>query len=103
MSDSEFELKRRFAQLRAEDEANAPSFEAVRDRGRRDVVPIRATTSRSRWIVPAIVAAAAAVLAGVWVTNRASARNDRARLEALLSDSSMQVFRWTMPTDGLLT
>ena len=103
MSDNEFELKRRFAELRADDESNALSFEAVRDRGRRGVVPIRATASRPRWIVPAILTAAAAVLAGVWATNRVSARNDRARLDALLSDSSMQVFRWTMPTDGLLT
>jgi len=103
MSASDFELEKRFAELRAEDEANAPSFDAVRERGRRDVVPIRATTSRPRWIVPAILTAAAAVLAGVWATNRVSARNDRARLDALLSDSSMQVFRWTMPTDGLLT
>ena len=103
MSDSDFELEKRFAELRAEDEANAPSFDAVRERGRRDVVPIRATTSRPRWIVPAILTAAAAVLAGVWATNRISTRNDRERLDALLSDSSMQVFRWTMPTDGLLT
>ena len=103
MSDSDFELEKRFAELRADDEANAPSFDAVRERGRRDVVPIRATTPRRRWNVPAILTAAAAVLAGVWATNRVSARNDRARLDALLSDSSMQVFRWTMPTDGLLT
>jgi hypothetical protein len=103
MSDSDFELTRRFAELRAEDEANAPSFEAVRAGGRRDVVPIQAGASRPRWIVPAILAAAAAALAGVWFTSRVSARNDRARLEVLLSDSSMQVFRWTMPTDGLLT
>ena len=103
MSDIEFELKKRFAELRADDEANAPSFEAVRDRGAGDVRPIHVATPRPRWIAPALVAAAAAVVAGVWVTTGASARSERTRREAFLRDSSSQVFRWTMPTDGLLT
>ena len=103
MSDSDFELKKRFAELRANDEANAPSFEAMRARGAVGVEPISAARPRLRWIVPAVVAGVAAVLAGVWVTTRTPARNDRAWLESLPRDSTTQVFRWTMPTDGLLT
>jgi hypothetical protein len=103
MSDIEFELKERFAELRADDEANAPSFEGFRDRARGDSRQTRVTPPRLRWIVPALLAANAAVLAGVWVTRRAASPRDAVRLESLMLDSSMQVFRWTMPTDGLLT
>ena len=99
MSDIEFELKKRFAELRADDEANAPAFAAVRDRGRGDV-ETRALSSRPRWIAPALLAMAAAVLAAVWIASRAPSRN--ARVQAMLRDS-IGVFRWNMPTDGLLT
>ena len=103
MSDIEFELKKRFIELRADDEANAPPFEGFRDRARSDSRQTRITPPRPRWIVPALLAATAAVLAGVWVTRRAASPRDAVRLESLMLDSSMQVFRWTMPTDGLLT
>jgi predicted outer membrane lipoprotein len=103
MSDIEFELKKRFAELREDDAANAPSFTAVRDRGRAELEPIRLVSPRTRWIAPALLAAAAAVLAALWVAMPMPSRSERARQEALLRDSSMNVFRWTMPTDGLLT
>jgi hypothetical protein len=103
MSDIEFELKKRFAELREDDEANAPSFAAVRDRGRAELESVRPMSPRRRWIAPALAAAAAAVLAAAWISIRVPSRAERARQEALLHDSSMNVFRWTMPTDGLLT
>ena len=102
MSDIEFELKKQFAELRADDEANAPAYEAVRDRGRGDVEAARGLPSRRRWIAPAMLATAAAVLAAVWVASRPSSRHERAPLEEMLRDSNA-VFRWNMPTDGLLT
>jgi len=103
MSDIEFELKKRFTELREDDEANAPSFGAVRDRGRAPVETLRSASPRGRWIAPVMLAAAAAGLAALWVTTRTLSRSERARQEALLRDSSMKVFQWTMPTDGLLT
>ena len=103
MSDIEFELKKRFAELREDDEANAPPFAAVRDRGRTDLEAVRLVLPRRHWMAPALFAAAAAVLAALWVTMRMPSRSERARQEASLRDSSMNVFRWTMPTDGLLT
>jgi hypothetical protein len=93
MSDIEFELKKRFAELREEDESNAPSFAAVRDRGRPELESVRGVSPRGRWIAPVLL----------WVTTRMPSRSERARQEASLGDSSMNVFRWTMPTDGLLT
>ena len=103
MSDIEFVLKKRFAELREDDAANAPSFAAVRDRGRAEREPVRSASPRRRWIAPALLAAAAAVFAALWVTMRMPSRSERARQEALLRNASMNVFRWTMPTDGLLT
>ena len=103
MSDIEFDLKKRFAELREEDESNAPSFAAVRDRGRPELESVRGVSPRGRWIAPVLLTAAAAVLAALWVTTRMPSRSERARQEASLGDSSMNVFRWTMPTDGLLT
>ena len=103
MSDIEFELKKRFAELREDDEASAPSFAAVRDRGRTGLETVRSASPRGRWIAPVLLTAAAAVLAALWVTTRVQSRSERARQEALLRDSSTTVFRWTMPTDGLLT
>jgi hypothetical protein len=102
MTDSDFELKKRFAELRAADAANAPAFTAVRGQEDVDIEPIRSVPSRRRWIAPAMLAAAAAIFAAVWVTGRSS-RTESARQQALLRDSSLQVFGWTMPTDGLLT
>ena len=101
MSDMEFELKKRFAELRADDEANAPAYAAVRDRGR-DVETTRVLPARRPWIAPALLAAAAAGMAAVWVASRSPSRDERARVEAMLRDS-IGVFRWNMPTDGLLT
>lgn len=103
MSDIEFELKRRFAELRASDEENAPAFEVFRDRTRIVNPTNRTAPRRPRFVATALLVAAAAVVTGVWVTKRVEARNERTRREALLGDSSMQLFRWTMPTDGLLT
>ena len=103
MSDIDNELTNRFAELRANDKANAPAYEAIRDRGRADVKAIAATRPRARWIAPVLLASAAAVLVAMWVTVHASSRAERARQEAWLRDSSTHVFRWTMPTDGLLT
>jgi len=95
MNDFESELKKRFAVLRADDETSAPSFAVVRDRA---TVDQSIGTRRQRlWMIPLL---AAAVVAAVWVTSRA--RGERARREAWLRDSSMNAFRWTMPTDGLL-
>ena len=102
MSDSEFELKKRFAELRADDEAHAPSFAAVRDRGGVELEAVRRESPRKRWIATALLAGAAAVLAAMWVSIRMPSRAERTRQEAWLRDSSMNVFRWTMPTDGLL-
>jgi len=53
--------------------------------------------------VPAMLVTAASGLAALWITTRTSSGSERARQEALLRDSSMKVFQWTMPTDGLLT
>lgn len=103
MSNIELELKRRFAELRADDEATAPAFEAMRDRHNTVVGHTLALRRRRRWIGPALLVGAAAVLTGVWVTTWTRSRSERARQEAFLRDSSMQLFRWTMPTDGLLT
>jgi len=102
MSDGDFELKTRFTELRAVDERSAPSFEAMRGRADAGVKRIYVATPRRRWLAPALLAVAAAVFAAVWLTARASARAERASVEALLRDSSAHVFRWTMPTDGLL-
>ena len=99
MSDMEFELKRRFAELRAEDEANAPAFVAVRGR-RGGAEPNRAVLRGRRWIAPAVFAAAAAVVAAVCVGTRSG--NEHARRQTWLRDSSAMAIRWTMPTDGLL-
>ena len=103
MSDIEFDLKKRFAELREDDEANAPSFVAVRDRGRAELDSVRSASPRRHWIVPAMLVTAAAGLAALWITTRTSSGSERAHQEALLRDSSMKVFQWTMPTDGLLT
>jgi hypothetical protein len=103
MSDIEFELKKRFAELRADDDASAPAFATLRDRGRATLEAVRVAPRRARWIAPAVLAALAAGLAALWVTTRASSRSERARQDALVRDSSMHAFRWTMPTDGLLT
>jgi hypothetical protein len=100
MTDIEFELKQRFADLRADDGANGPVYGALRDRGRVDVERSRLVPRRPRWIGPALLATAAAALAAVWVMSRAS-RGERTRYEASVRDS-IDVFRWTMPTDGLL-
>ena len=102
MSDIEFELRKRFAELRAEDEATAPAYATVRDRGRGDLEMIAVMSRRPRWIAPALLAAVAAAVAAVWVGLRAPSHGERARFEAFLRDSA-DVFRWTMPTDGLLT
>lgn len=102
MSDVEFELKERFAELRADDETNAPAFEAIRDRGLGEIRAVHTVRRRARWVAPALLAVAAAVLAAVWVTTRVPRQRDRASLEAFMRDSSIDVFRWTMPTDGLL-
>jgi hypothetical protein len=100
MTDIEFELRKRFADLRSHDGANAPVYAGVRDRGRVDVERSRVVPRRRRWITPALLATAAAALAAVWVMSRAS-RGERTRYEALARDP-IDVFRWTMPTDGLL-
>lgn len=102
MNDVEFELKKRFGELRAADEANAPSFEAMRDRAR-GTEPNRNVPRARRWVAPMLLTAAAAVLAAVWVTTRASSGREAARQDLGSRDSSMTAFRWTMPTDGLLT
>lgn len=100
MSDIEHELKKRFAELRADDEANAPTYAAVRDRPRAGVAPIRAEVARRRWIAPTLLAAAAAIIAVVWISTRSA--SERLSDDALLGDSAMTIIRWTMPTDGLL-
>jgi hypothetical protein len=104
MTDNEFELKRRFAELRVEDESHAPAFAAIRDRESKPGVLalVPQTASRIRWIAPVLFAAAAAVVVAVSVTKRNASRSELARQEAWLRDSSAHVFRWTMPTDGLL-
>ena len=102
MNDFEFELKKRFAELRADDDTSAPSFASVRNRGPGDVEAVRDRRRRPRWFPLAFVAAVAAALTAVWVTTRVPSRSDRAGLEGLLRDSSSRVFQWTMPTDGLL-
>ena len=102
MSDIEFELKKRFARLRAEDEANASTFEAVRNRGLGDVELAAVQVPRRRWIAPALLAAAAAGVMGVWATTRSVLPGDLYRPAARSLDSSANLFRWTMPTDGLL-
>jgi hypothetical protein len=102
MSDAEFEFKKRFAELRASDEGNAPSFEAMLDHAHA-TEPSRNVPRRRRWVPPILLTAAVAVLAAVWVTTRASSPNEAARQGPGSRDSSMTAFRWTMPTDGLLT
>jgi len=102
MSDIEFELTKRFAELRADDEASAPSYVEARDRGADAIEAIRPTRRRARWMTPALIAAVAAGLVVVWVA-RAPSSGERASRKAWLRDSSLNVFRWDMPTDGLLT
>ena len=102
MSDIDHELTKRFAELRVDDEMTAPAFAAMLDHGRGGEEPSPALAPRGRWIASVFLAAAAAVLAGAWVTTRSVSRREQARQAAFLRDSSMQLYRWTMPTDGLL-
>jgi len=102
MSDIEFEMRRRFAELRAQDEANAPAFASVRDRRAPETGAVRIVRAPRRWMIPALGATAAAVLAALWVVTRGPSNRERAQRAARL-DSSITAIRWTMPTDGLLT
>jgi hypothetical protein len=101
MTDNELELKKRFAELRADDEANAPPYAEVRNRG--TVEAIRPARRRGLWIAPTLLAAVAAGLAAVWFTTRAPSSGELESRDARLRDSSLNAFRWDMPTDGLLT
>jgi len=101
MTDNELELKKRFAELRADDEAKAPSYAEVRNRG--TVEAIWPAPRRGRWIAPTLLVVAAAGLAAVWVATRAPSSGELESRDARLRDSSLNVFRWDMPTDGLLT
>ncbi|HEY6826421.1 MAG TPA: hypothetical protein VI259_06175 [Gemmatimonadaceae bacterium] len=100
MTDIEFELKKRFAELRAADEVSGPSFAEVRDKRSIGSVRDRAANSGKRWIGPGLIAAAAAVIAVVW--SAARGHTQRTRRETPPLDSSTMVIRWNMPTDGLL-
>ena len=101
MNDIEVELKKRFAELRADDESHAPAFAAVRERDAFSGEP-KGVVHRRRRLAGSLLllAAAAVVVAAVWGV--AQARNDRARRAAWLRDSTAMAVRWTMPTDGLL-
>jgi len=100
MSDDELELRKRFAELRAEDEATAPAYANLRGRALEEANrPVR----RLRWIAPTFLAAAAAVVATVWVMTRQPDHEARKQQEDASLGNSMNAVNWTMPTDGLLT
>jgi hypothetical protein len=99
MNDTDFELKKRFAELRAADEASAPDFAAMRSRA--DSGNARSARPVRRWIAPALLAAAAASVVAVWGASRARSHS-RPALPLAQQDTSLAGIRWTMPTDGLL-
>ncbi|HVT41223.1 MAG TPA: hypothetical protein VHE78_19460 [Gemmatimonadaceae bacterium] len=85
----ETELRRRFAQLREADRAGAPSFTQIFERVR--ARPSWRATLRVRPL--AIGAAAAVVVAAVWVARGRSFSP---------SGSSPTITTWSAPTDALL-
>jgi len=88
------DLRERFAALRDEDAANAPSLMAVL-RGR----TIGPGAVRSRWIPVAALASAAAVATAVLL--RPGGRHETSLDEAIAQAQSIS--SWTAPTDAWLT
>lgn len=100
MSDIDFELKKRFTELRAADEASAPDFESMRSRAGSGNAPRWRPVPR--WIVAALLAGAAASVVVVWGSSRARSHARPALSATWQPDTSLAAIRWTMPTDGLL-
>ena len=100
MSDFDIELKRRFAQLRARDESEAPDFGVMRDVAARG----RANAARrpSRWLTMGVIAAAAACTVLAFLAVHRSRTKPRAAEVWWSPDTLIDVTRFVSPTDGLL-
>lgn len=96
VDDRERDLMARFARLREEDCASAPSFEALRRRPRRAAPVLRVRT---------LVASAAVIAVAAFGANRALHHGGAERgapAAGVPSPSGLKLERWSAPTDFLL-
>ena len=93
-ADDDRDLKARFAALRDEDAASAPSLASVLH-GR----TVRPTANRSRWIPVAALASAAALTTVALLAT--GGRRETSLDEAIAAAQS--IASWTAPTDAWLT
>ena len=100
MSDFDIELKRRFAELRAADEAHAPDFGTMRAAAARAAV--NASRGPARWLAIGVIATAAAGIVLAFLAVQRSRTDARVADVWRTSDTLIDVTRFVSPTDGLL-
>lgn len=100
MSDFDIELTRRFAELRARDESDAPDFGAMRELGAHAAAG--AARRSSRWLTMGAIAAAAACAVLAFLAVERSRADARVAQVWWTPDTLIDVTRFVSPTDGLL-
>ena len=85
----DLDFRRRFAEVRSEDERTTPGFERILSRA-----PTRPRSPR--WLVPAVALAGVAMVAAIWISNR------RPAAAPWGDESAVDVAAWRSPTDALL-
>jgi hypothetical protein len=100
MSDFDTELGRRFADLRATDEKDAPEFGAMLARAERSAATARHRAPR--WLTIGVIAAAAACAVLAFLAVQRSRTNARVAEVWWSPDTLIDVTRFVSPTDGLL-
>jgi len=100
MSEFDIELKRRFAELRARDESDAPDFGAMREVAARGAT--NAARRSSHWLTIGLITVAAACAVLAFLAVRRSTTDARVAEVWWTSDTLIDVTRFVSPTDGLL-
>lgn len=100
MSDIDIELKRQFAELRANDAAHAPDFGTMRDAASRAAAgPARRS---ARWLTIGAIAAAAACAVLAFLAVQRSRTDVRVARVWWTPDTLIDISHFVSPTDGLL-
>jgi len=100
MSDTDIELKRQFAGLRAAEAARAPDFGTMRDAASRGAAG--AARRPARWLTIGAIAAAAACAALAFFAVQRSRADVREAKVWWTPDTLIDVSQFLSPTDGLL-
>lgn len=100
MSEFEIELRRRFSELQARDERDAPDFGAMRDAALRGAAP--PTRRASHWLTLGAIAAAAACVVLAFVAVQRYRAESHATDVWWTRDTLVDLTRFVSPTDGLL-